>query len=332
MAPALPRKIAGGSRAGQAQRVAVAVGRLDREAPLDGEQRGEQHRDPEQPGGRAGEDAAVGIEGEGEEDQHEHRERRDLVASRRGLRLDAQVLARDERRVTEHGTDSGCGHGARAGSRGASLEPAADQRDRAARERHGPVELVRRDQDRGAGGGGSAHEVVDEVAAGRVEARVGLVEQPELGAAGDEDREGGAPALTGRQPGDGHLREAAVEAELLDRLLGICGTSTRRAGPEPHVVDDGEVVVERRGMAEQTDARGGPTAASCARSQPSTTASPELRLAQARTQTQQRGLAGTVRPPHQHDLAAGPRRDRPRPARESARAARPPREGGRRSP
>ena len=80
MAAALPRKMPAGSRPGEPQHVAPAVGRLDGEGALDGEQAAEQHRDPEEPGAGPPEDAAVGVEGDAEEDQHEHGERRDLLA------------------------------------------------------------------------------------------------------------------------------------------------------------------------------------------------------------------------------------------------------------
>ena len=105
----------------------------------------------------------------------------------------------------------------------------------------------------------SADEVVDQVAAGRVEAGVGLVEQPQLRAAGDEDREGGAAALPGRQPGDGDLARRPLRPSCSIASSAICGTSARGAGPEAHVVGDGQVVVERCGVAEEPDPRRGPT-------------------------------------------------------------------------
>ena len=73
MAAALPEEDAGGIEAGEAQHVAAAVGRLDREGPLDGQQAAEQHGHPEEPGAGPAEDAAVGVEGDAEEDQHEDR-------------------------------------------------------------------------------------------------------------------------------------------------------------------------------------------------------------------------------------------------------------------
>ena len=63
----------------QAQGIPAAVGRLDREGPLDGEQPAEQHGDPEQAGAGPREDPAVGVEGEAEEDQHEDGEGRHLL-------------------------------------------------------------------------------------------------------------------------------------------------------------------------------------------------------------------------------------------------------------
>ena len=71
-------------RARQPQGVAGAVGRLERERPLDGEEQAEQDGQPEQAGRRPLEDAAVGVEGEGEQQQDEQGERQHLVGRRPG--------------------------------------------------------------------------------------------------------------------------------------------------------------------------------------------------------------------------------------------------------
>ena len=92
----------------------------------------------------------------------------------------------------------------------------------------GPVELVRGEQHRGPGGHGVAHERVDEVAAGLVERGVGLVEQPELGAPGDQHGQRGPPALAGRERGDRHVGQPTVEAEA-----GHGGVGVGRPGSRP---------------------------------------------------------------------------------------------------
>src|SRR5688572_24444090 len=58
--------------------------------------------------------------------------------------------------------------------------------DRTGGDRRGPVQLVGGQQDGGPAGGGLLHDAVEDVAAGGVEAGVGLVEQPQLRAAGDD--------------------------------------------------------------------------------------------------------------------------------------------------
>ena len=74
------------------------------------------------------------------------------------------------------------------------------------------VELVGAEDHGGAGGGGVADQLVDEVAAVLVEPGVGLVEQPQLGAAGDQAGQRGAAALTGGEAADGDVPQATVEA------------------------------------------------------------------------------------------------------------------------
>ena len=58
-------------------------------------------------------------------------------------------------------------------------------------------------------------------AAGGIERGVRLVEQPQLGAAGDQAGERGAPLLTGREPSHGQLGEAAGEAEEAERGVDL---------------------------------------------------------------------------------------------------------------
>ena len=158
-----------------------------------------------------------------------------------------------------------------------------------------------RDQDRRASRRRAAHEVVDEVAASRVEARVRLVEQPELRTARHQDREGGPPALTRREPSDRHPRETATQAELLDRFLGVGAARAGRARPEPDVVDDVQVVVQRGRVAEEADASAHrPRIASEIASEDDRLAGRHVR--QPGTEPQQGGLAGAVGASDEDDL------------------------------
>ncbi len=157
-------------------------------------------------------------------------------------------------------------------------------------------------QDGGPAGGGLLHDAVEEVAAGGVEAGVGLVEQPQLGAAGDDRGDGHPPALAGGQAAGGHVAQASVEAQPGHGLGGRRGAGAGGPGREREVVGDGQVVVEEGGVAQQAD----PAADGLA--VPAQVMAENLRLAggeggQAGAGPQQGGLAGPVRALHQQDLA-----------------------------
>ena len=91
----------------------------------------------------------------------------------------------------------GPGGGARS-RRGDDL--AAGHGDGPAGQGRSPLVLVRRQEHGRAPGDGVGTSVVEKVAVGGVQPGVGLVEQPELGLAGDQHGQRGAPALPGRQP------------------------------------------------------------------------------------------------------------------------------------
>ena len=135
----------------------------------------------------------------------------------------------------------------------------------------GPVELVR-DQEHGAPVGGGAQQVVEQVAAGGVEAGVGLVEQQEPGPAGQRDGQARPALLARRQPPEGHAGQAG-EAELLEDGVGVGRRPAAGPDPEAHVLPHGQVVVGAGGMADQGQL--GPDGMAVgARSWPRTTAVP----------------------------------------------------------
>ena len=110
------------------------------------------------------------------------------------------------------------------------------------------------DDDRGAGGGGLAQRGVELVAAGGVEAGVGLVEQPQLGPAGHQAGQGGAPLLAGREPADRQHGEPAGRPSRSIAAATSASCRPDRRAPEADVLGDGEVEVEPVAVAEQADA------------------------------------------------------------------------------
>ena len=113
---------------------------------------------------------------------------------------------------------------------------AADDGDDAVGEGVGAVELVRREQHRRSRRHRPADERVDEVATGLVEARVRLVEQPQLRPARDEAGQRGPPPLSGGQGGDPQVGEAAVEPAGPEGRRDVVGRGARGPAPEAHVV------------------------------------------------------------------------------------------------
>ena len=167
----------------------------------------------------------------------------------------------------------------------------------------GPLGFVGGEDDGGARGDGLAEQVVDEVAPGGVEAGVGLVEQPELGAPRHQGGQGGAAPLPGRQAVHRDAGEASGQAEALEGDVDLLGAGPGRAAPEAHVLGHREVVVEAVGVAEQTD-----LGAHRPRLGHQIDAEHDgLALAdghQPGEGPQQRGLPRPVRPAHEQDLAA----------------------------
>jgi hypothetical protein len=79
------------------------------------------------------------------------------------------------------------------------------------------IDLMRRQQDGGAGARGVGDEHIDEVSATRVETGVGFVEQPQLGAAHDNRGKRYSPSLTGREEPNRHIVKADGNTESIER-------------------------------------------------------------------------------------------------------------------
>ena len=86
---------------GQAQPVPGSVLGLDRKGPPHGQQGAEEHGDPEQARRRAAEHPWLGVQREGEEQQHDQPEGQDLLGRDPRPGLDSKILARDEGRLLE---------------------------------------------------------------------------------------------------------------------------------------------------------------------------------------------------------------------------------------
>ena len=117
----------------------------------------------------------------------------------------------------------------------------------------GTLVLVRGEDHGAAGHPRAGEKLVEEVTAVLVEAGMGLVEQPEPCAAGDEHGERGAALLAGRAPPDRRRGEAPAEAELLERRadprLGPPGGPHREA----QVLLNGQLLVQEGLVAEHAD-------------------------------------------------------------------------------
>jgi sortase A len=177
--------------------------------------------------------------------------------------------------------------------------PAGDD-DLTVGQRRGTLQLVAGEENGGPGSRRIPDEAVEDVAPGGVEPGMGLVEEPEAGVTHEERSERRATALPGGEPADGDVADAAVGAGAGEGDVGI-GAAAHGLGPEPHVLGDGEVVVEATGRAEQGDV---------AADRPAVAAEVDAQhggLAPHDGQepgdgAQQGGLAGAVGPAQEHDL------------------------------
>ncbi len=151
-------------------------------------------------------------------------------------------------------------------------------------------------------GHGVAHQFVNLVTCRLIEPGMGLVEQPQRGAAHDERREGGATALAGREPPNRQVAEPLGNPDAVHRCEGIGARHTGDPRPEAQVVGNGELVVEPRRVAEEPDHRPDcPTIGAQVDTEHACGA--RRHPHQAGATTQQRGFPGPVGSGHEHDLA-----------------------------
>ena len=135
------------------------------------------------------------------------------------------------------------------------LDLAGDDVDGARRQRAGTFELVAGNDDRRPRRRRLTEHGVELVTTLGVEAGVRLVEQPQLGATGDDARQGGAPPLAGRQRPHPNVGEPPGEPEPLEGGIDLIGRGTDGRAPEPDVLGHREIGVETVGVAEQADPR-----------------------------------------------------------------------------
>ena len=180
----------------------------------------------------------------------------------------------------------------------------ADHVDHPGRERAGTLELVAGDDDGGAGVDRGAEGRVELVATRRVEAGVGLVEQPQLRPPGDQARERRPAALAGRQPSRPARRRADRARSIRSSAASISAldaptvdpqkrtfSATVRSAYSPLACPSSPTRARTASRCVAQVAAGDTSLAACERQQPG-------------AQPQQRRLAGAVRTAEQDDLAS----------------------------
>ena len=288
-----------GVDAGGAQGVEGAVLALDGERALDEQQQAEQRGQPHQARGDRLEQRVAGLPATAGRRSRAKANITITTAANGSTWLRPTRLRHSTRRSLP-----ATSHAVRTVAHGRLDHLAGDDVDAAGGQRAGPLQLVAGDDDGRAGGRGLAQRGVELVAPGGVEPGVGLVEQPQLGPAGHEAGQRGAPLLAGREAADRERGEPARQAEAFHRRVDLGPRRADRGAPEAHVLGDGEVEVQAVAVAEQADAAAhrvalgrqvaaehGPGAAG-ERHEPG-------------AHPQQRRLAGAVGTAEQHDLAGG---------------------------
>ncbi len=128
-----------------------------------------------------------------------------------------------------------------------------------------------------------------------------LVEQQQLGVAGQRDREREPAALTLRQAAVRHIRDSVSPTRMSAASAAARSRPAARVAKR-QVLGHGEVVIAEGLVADEADlAAQAPAVAG--EVVPQHLGRPVSQREQACTQAQQRGLAGAVRPREQHDFA-----------------------------
>ncbi len=143
--------------------------------------------------------------------------------------------------------------------------------------------------------------LVQQPAGRRVEAGVGLVEQPELGPPGGQHGEGDPAALAGRQPSGRRLGQPADQSPALEGRLDPGHVTAGGPDGETDVLPHGQVVVEVGGVGEHAHpaAHGGAVAG---RVEPEDREAPRGQGHQTGTDPQQAGLSCPVGPLDENGL------------------------------
>lgn len=183
------------------------------------------------------------------------------------------------------------------------MHGAAGERDRPSCQRRRAVGLMGHEDHRGAGRDCFADEVVELVAPGSIEARMRLVEQPQLRAPRHDGSERCPPSLAGAEAACRYRGKAPGQAEAFESRGHRREIAPGSTYCEAHVLGHGEVVVEERGVPEQPySAPDGPPVG------PQVTAQHEGFAPhhghQAGNDSQERGFPGTIGSLHEHDLTA----------------------------
>ena len=166
----------------------------------------------------------------------------------------------------------------------------------------GAVEFVRGEHHGCPGACRVDDQLVDEISTRLIEAGVGFVEQPQLRAPHDHCSQRGAPPLTRRQVPHGHIVKPRRYTEPVERAGHSGFVDARRSSPEPKVLLDREVVVQRCVVAEEADraSHGGTIRRQI---EAEDFSAPRLDPHQAGADPQERRLARPVWSLHEHDLA-----------------------------
>ena len=196
------------------------------------------------PGATRCEHAAIGVEREREQEQHDEPERQDLLERDARAHLDAQVLAGDEEHLApeHHGATSSSvvdvvrRRGAqrrrrrRSAGSGTVERPPRREHDLAVGEWPRVLELVRREQHGTTVARRTPDDLVERRAALLVEPGVGLVEQQERRLAREREAEREPASLTCREPSVEDVAHGG-EPEPFECGVGDVDRASRRAWP-----------------------------------------------------------------------------------------------------